>query len=205
MQASSRKPVVEVRDAASVRTANYAAMFAVCSSARCLTVLFRGGAVQITFIDEYNCNFILSNTDASIANALRKSIISEVPTIAIDLVEVEESGSPTCTASSVLQLICLMQTHSHVCFLRGFSSTSLILRTPHYHSSVSVFCISCADSSCLADEFIAHRLGLIPLISARAIVDGPCAYRCVYVSQVISVSHHWVAARIIWNSTRRDI
>lgn len=79
--------------------------------------------VEITFIDDYNCNFILSDTDASIANALRKTIISEVPTIAIDLVEIEE------------------------------------------------------NSSCLADEFIAHRLGLIPLISTRAIVDGPCAYR----------------------------
>ena len=79
--------------------------------------------VEITMIDDYNCNFILSETDASVANALRKVMISEVPTIAIDLVEMEE------------------------------------------------------NSSCLADEFIAHRQGLIPLISTRAIVDGPCAYR----------------------------
>jgi len=79
--------------------------------------------VEVVFMDDYNCNFILSNTDASIANALRKTIISEVPTICIDLVEIEE------------------------------------------------------NSSCLADEFIAHRLGLIPLLSHRAIVDGPCAYR----------------------------
>jgi len=45
-------------------------------------------------MDDYNCNFILSNTDASIANALRKTIISEVPTICIDLVEIEESECP---------------------------------------------------------------------------------------------------------------
>jgi len=79
--------------------------------------------IEILFMDDYNCNFVLTNTDASIANALRKSMISEVPTICIDLVEVEE------------------------------------------------------NSSCLADEFIAHRLGLIPLISKRAIIDGPCAYK----------------------------
>ena len=49
---------------------------------------------QVVFMDDYNCNFILSNTDASIANALRKTIISEVPTICIDLVEIEESECP---------------------------------------------------------------------------------------------------------------
>jgi hypothetical protein len=38
------------------------------------------GILQITFIDDYNCNFVLSNTDASIANALRKAIISEIST-----------------------------------------------------------------------------------------------------------------------------
>eukprot|EP00277_Geminigera_cryophila_P004236 CAMPEP_0179419532 /NCGR_PEP_ID=MMETSP0799-20121207/8651_1 /TAXON_ID=46947 /ORGANISM="Geminigera cryophila, Strain CCMP2564" /LENGTH=335 /DNA_ID=CAMNT_0021193015 /DNA_START=74 /DNA_END=1081 /DNA_ORIENTATION=- len=92
--------------------------------------------VEILEMDDYNCNFILTNTDASIANALRKSMISEVPTICIDLVEIEE------------------------------------------------------NSSCLADEFIAHRLGLIPLISTRAIVDGPCRYKDKNDQEKIFMWHH---------------
>ncbi|GLJ16024.1 hypothetical protein SUGI_0265840 [Cryptomeria japonica] len=83
--------------------------------------------------DEY-MKFDLYGTDVSIANALRRVMIAEVPTLAIELVDIE------------------------------------------------------SNSSCLADEMVAHRLGLLPLISHSAMKmimsrdchncdgDGPCDF-----------------------------
>lgn len=65
--------------------------------------------VQILHMASHEIKFILSETDTSVANTLRRIMISEVPTLAIDLVEFHE------------------------------------------------------NSTVLNDEYIAHRLGLIPI------------------------------------------
>ncbi|PRP80682.1 RNA polymerase II core subunit [Planoprotostelium fungivorum] len=69
--------------------------------------------IEIVEMKKDSMTFILSKTDASIANALRRVMIAETPTMSIDLVEFEN------------------------------------------------------NTSVLHDEFIAHRLGLIPLTSSR--------------------------------------
>ncbi|KAF2200519.1 DNA-directed RNA polymerase subunit D [Delitschia confertaspora ATCC 74209] len=70
-----------------------------------------GGAINVRFLqaDSTRANFLIQNFDLATANALRRVMLAEIPTLAIDVVEV-------------------------------FDNTSV-----------------------LADEFICHRLGLIPL------------------------------------------
>jgi len=70
--------------------------------------------VEILELKDDFIKFVLSKTDASIANSLRRVMMAEVPTMAIDMVEIHE------------------------------------------------------NATVLADEFLAHRLGLIPLISTSA-------------------------------------
>lgn len=70
--------------------------------------------IEFRKLEDYYAEFVLSDTDVSVANALRRVMIAEVPTIAIDLVEFEN------------------------------------------------------NTTVLNDEFIAHRLGLVPLVSHEA-------------------------------------
>jgi len=83
-------------------------------SARPNRVQARDPRIEILSQKEDSIRFVLSDTDPSVANALRRVMIAEVPTLAIDLVEVLD------------------------------------------------------NSTVLHDEFIVHRLGLLPLRVATA-------------------------------------
>ncbi|CAI9113188.1 OLC1v1013753C1 [Oldenlandia corymbosa var. corymbosa] len=116
--------------------------------------------VKIRESKPFQCKFELRGTDASVANALRRVMIAEVPTIAIDLVEIE------------------------------------------------------VNSSVLHDEFIAHRLGLIPLTSDRAMTmrsprdcdacdgDGACDYCSV---EIFLRAANRTGDRHILDVTSRDL
>jgi len=93
----------------------------------------RQPTIEILELKEDSMTFVLSKTDTSVANSLRRIMIAEVPTMAIDLVEIEE------------------------------------------------------NTSVLHDEFISHRLGLIPLTSSKMdkfnyTRDCSCAFRCLHCS-----------------------
>lgn len=75
-----------------------------------------GPRITIRQTERDRVDFIMKEVDISIANSIRRSMLAEVPTLAIDLVEIE------------------------------------------------------VNTSVLADEFISHRLGLIPLVSEG--IDG---------------------------------
>ncbi|CAG8595823.1 1733_t:CDS:2 [Paraglomus occultum] len=112
--------------------------------------------IKIQDLTEENIRFTLSNTDLSMANALRRIMISEVPTIAIDMVEIE------------------------------------------------------LNTSVLADEFIAHRLGLIPLDSTEAekikyTRDCSCSQYCPICSVEMTLNVKCTQENVTKDVTSKDL
>ncbi|CAF0897955.1 unnamed protein product [Adineta ricciae] len=79
-------------------------------------------SVQVIELTEDNIKFVIENTDLSVANAIRRSMIAETPTVAIDSVHIE------------------------------------------------------SNTTVLFDEFLAHRIGLIP-IYCEELVDKMIYHR----------------------------
>ncbi|EGN99713.1 hypothetical protein SERLA73DRAFT_88301 [Serpula lacrymans var. lacrymans S7.3] len=90
--------------------------------------------VRIREVKKDRVNFVLENVDLAFANSVRRAVMADIPTIAIDIVEIE------------------------------------------------------ANTTVLPDEFIAHRLGMVPLVSAnceegiRYTRDCTCLSGCQYCS-----------------------
>ena len=84
--------------------------------------------VRIRELKKDRVNFVLGNVDLAFANSLRRVVMADIPSIAIDMVEIE------------------------------------------------------INTTVLPDEFIAHRLGMVPLISSNC--DEAIRYTrvCLHIS-----------------------
>ncbi|KAL1942696.1 hypothetical protein VTO73DRAFT_4936 [Trametes versicolor] len=100
--------------------------------------------VRIRDLKKNSVNFVLQNVDLAFANSFRRVMMADIPTVAIDMVEIE------------------------------------------------------TNTTVLPDEFIAHRLGMIPLVSTncdeamRYTRDCTCEVRCQYcaIELMLNVSCH---------------
>ncbi|KAI9066613.1 RBP11-like subunits of RNA polymerase [Trametes sanguinea] len=100
--------------------------------------------VRIRELKKNSVNFTLQNVDLAFANSFRRVMMADIPTVAIDMVEIE------------------------------------------------------TNTTVLPDEFIAHRLGMIPLVSTncdeamRYTRDCTCEVRCQYcaIELVLNVACH---------------
>ncbi|KAJ9062541.1 RNA polymerase II subunit 3, variant 2 [Entomophthora muscae] len=115
-----------------------------------------GPDVTIRTIRPDEINIILDDVDLSVANALRRAAISDIPTLAIDLVEIE------------------------------------------------------SNTSVLIDEYLAHRLGLVPIDSTEAdrlkyTRDCNCAQYCQSCSVIFKLDIKCNTVGMTRDVTTRDL
>ena len=113
-------------------------------------------------------SFMLTNTDTSMANALRRVMIAEVPVRrSIDRVG---QVRPVCKEPALSSppawrySLCRLLTRPSLCLCLSFSSLSDL---PPKTLAIDMVYIS-ANTTAVHDEFLAHRLGLLPLVSKQA-------------------------------------
>ena len=107
-------------------------------------------SITIRKLDDTYCEFLLEGTDVSIANALRRVILADVPSIAIELVRATWRFGRD---RALDRLVPRRRVHVGM-DLTHWSDLALVCEV-EIESNTTVF----------NDEFIAHRLGLIPLVS----------------------------------------
>lgn len=105
--------------------------------------------VKLRILTEDYCEFVLSNVNASIANALRRVILAEV--------------SNTCSQDSELMPYCPVQ-----CPMGSMKSAVLVPRSVPQVPTIAIELVEIeSNTTVLNDEYIAHRLGLVPFVSSR--------------------------------------
>lgn len=69
--------------------------------------------IKVQELSDQVCEFTLKQTDLSVANAIRRVCLAEIPTLAIDLVDIDNNSvhiypDITCLTLNLLSLFCRM-------------------------------------------------------------------------------------------------
>ena len=106
--------------------------------------------LKIRELRESYCEFVLSSTDVSVANALRRVMLVDVPTIAVDLVEIEQN-------TTVLN----DEFIAHRSVFRALCGTSNV-GVRSLASAVSLSMLSCSYATCMRLCHIVIKVSAMP-------------------------------------------
>nr|UXY87427.1 DNA-directed RNA polymerase II [Cryptomonas sp.] len=128
-------------------------------------------------LSDFETSFLFKNTDYSIINSLRRTMMSEVPTIAIDLVLIEINSSPLhdefiCHRLGLLPLVSKNVNelkYSRECECNNYcNQCSIVFKLdvtasdyPKYVFSTDLACTSCLKKTLVSQNFPVHHSGSI--------------------------------------------